>query len=221
MMTYHDEIQRLVNTALAELAQAHQRGQLVNAPVANNHFLVRWVTNALKQQRFHRCVGDDLTRWQKAGRSQGNDAALERVFQRISAYYRLFFAPDASAEQPITDQQIELFLDTMTEAGWEISTSEPLVGCGKVQLFTASPNSLALCAQQCEACFDGSLLTQPMSFFVRGNHAQFVELAWQAGFMVHKQTDYKSNVKYHGEYWIYPGNRGKQLAEIPLGFQVG
>ncbi|WP_059120682.1 DUF2913 family protein [Vibrio sp. MEBiC08052] len=220
MMTYHDEIQQVVNTALTELTQAHQRGQLVNAPVANNHFLIRWVTNALKQQRFHRCVVNDLTGWQKAGRSQGNHAGLERVFQRISAYYRLFFAPNASAEQPITDQQIEQFLDTMTEAGWEISTSEPLVGCGKVQLFTQSPNSLALCAQQCEACFDGALLTQPMSFFVRGNHSKFVDQAWQAGLMVHKRTDYKSNVKYHGEYLIYPGNRGEQLAEIPLGFQV-
>jgi hypothetical protein len=225
MMTYHDEIQRVVDTALTELAQAHQRGQLVNAPVANNHFLIRWVTNALKQQRFHRCVGDDLTGWQKAGRSQGNHAALERVFQRISAYYHLFFTTDTSTEQQITDQQItdqqiEQFLDTMTEAGWEVSTSEPLVGCGKVQLFTESPDSLALCAQQCESCFDGAILTKPMSLFVRGNHTQFVDQAWQAGLMVHKQTNYKSNVKYHGEYLIHPGNRGEQLAEIPLGFVV-
>ncbi|MDW6003848.1 DUF2913 family protein [Vibrio mangrovi] len=221
MVTYHDEIQRLVDTALAELSQAHQHGKLADAPVANNHFLIRWVTNALKQQRFHRCVGNDLTSWQKAGRSQGNNAGLERIFRQISAYYHSFFSVDNQSVQEITDQQIEQFLDEMTAEGWDISTAEPLVGCGKVQLFTESPNSLALCAEQCESCFDGAVLVRPMSLFVRGNHAQFIDKAWRAGFMVHKQTNYKSNVKYHGEYLIYPGNRGEQLAEIPLGFQPG
>ncbi|QSA19892.1 DUF2913 family protein, partial [Vibrio furnissii] len=33
-----------------------------------------------------------------------------------------------------------------------------------------------------------------------------------AGFMLHKRTDYKSNVKYHGEYLVYPGNMGLQVA---------
>jgi hypothetical protein len=218
-VVYSSEIQGLVDTALAELSQAHQSGKLVDAPVANNHFLVRWVTNALKQQRFHRCVGDDLIRWQKAGRSQGNRAELTQVFRCISAFYHGFFDQEKHACQKITDQQIEHFLDEMTAQGWDVSTAEPLVGCGKVQLFTDSPNSLALCSEQCESCFDGSLLVKPMSLFVRGNHAQFVEKAWQAGLMVHKQTNYKSNVKYHGEYLIYPGNLGEQLAEIPLGFQ--
>ncbi|KOO11963.1 alpha-acetolactate decarboxylase, partial [Vibrio xuii] len=50
--------------------------------------------------------------------------------------------------------------------------------------------------------------------------AQFIEKAAAAGFMVHKVTDYKSNVKYHGEYLVFPGNRGQHLAEIPLSFQV-
>ena len=59
-----------------------------------------------------------------------------------------------------------------------------------------------------------------MSWFVRGNHADFVEKASQAGYMVHKVTDYKSMVKYHGEYLIFPANEGNQLAEIPLSFQA-
>jgi hypothetical protein len=59
-----------------------------------------------------------------------------------------------------------------------------------------------------------------MSWFVRGNHAQFVEMAMKAGFMVHKVTDYKSNVKYHGEYLVFPNNQGNQLAEIPLNFSA-
>ncbi len=218
--SYSEEIQHVVNSALSELAEEHRSGKLANAPVANNHFLVRWVTKALKNQRFARCVGDDLTRWQKAGRSKGNDAALMTVFERISAFYRQFFTQHTS-EQPIKDSDIEAFLDHMESLGWEVSTSEPLVGVGKVQIYTDGQNSLALCSEQCDNCFDGEDMVKPMSWFVRGHHAGFVEAATQAGFMVHKITDYKSNVKYHGEYKIFPGNLGNQLPEIPLSFTVG
>ncbi|EEX41472.1 DUF2913 family protein [Vibrio furnissii] len=218
MADYYLEIQNVVNTALAELDAEHRSGKLVNAPVANNHFLVHWVTKALKGQRFHRCVVDDLTRWQKAGRSKGNQSELLFTFKRISAYYASFF--NDARDNTITDKKIEQFLDTMEQDGWEVSTSEPLVNCGKVQIFTDGQNSLALCATQCESCFEGELLTKPMSWFVRGHHAGFVEKAAAAGFMLHKRTDYKSNVKYHGEYLVYPGNMGLQVAEIPLSFKA-
>lgn len=216
--SYHLEIQKVVNSALQELAQEHAAGKLADAPVANNHFLVHWVSKALKSQRFQRCVGDDLTAWQKAGRSKGNQSGLLLQFRRISAFYARFF--NDHADNDLTDKKIEAFLDEMEQAGWEVSTSEPLVGCGKIQIFTDGQNSLALCSVQCDACFDGEMLVKPMSWFVRGFHAEFVEKASAAGFMVHKRTDYKSNVKYHGEYLIFPGNQGTQLAEIPLSFQA-
>jgi len=57
-----------------------------------------------------------------------------------------------------------------------------------------------------------------MSWFIRGNHQEFVSRAWKAGFLVHKVSDYKSTVKYHGEYRIYPKNHGESLAEIPSDF---
>ncbi len=219
MSEYTIEIQNLVNAALDELAAEHKSGKQVNAPVANNHYLVRWVTRAIKSQRFPRCVGDDLIRWQKAGRSKGNDAGLMFTFQRISKFYAEFF-PSDKEDRIIKDSDVEAFLDVMEKEGWEVSTSEELVGCGKIQIFTEGQNSLALCANQCEGCFDGEDLVKPMSWFVRGNHAQFIEKAAAAGFMVHKVTDYKSNVKYHGEYLVFPGNRGQHLAEIPLSFQL-
>ncbi len=219
MSNYTQEIQNLVNSALADLDQEHRSGKLTNAPVANNHYLVRWVTKALKSQSFGREVVADLTRWQKAGRSKGNDSGLLFIFKRISAYYAQFFSESAE-DKAIKDSDIEAFLDVMEEAGWEVSTAEKLVGGGKVQIFTEGQNSLALCADQCESCFDGELLVKPMSWFVRGNHAEFVEKASRAGFMVHKVTDYKSMVKYHGEYLIFPANQGNQLAEIPLSFQA-
>ncbi len=219
MAQYTVEIQRLVNTALAEIHAEHQAKRLANAPVANNNFMIRWVTKALKGQRFHRCVVDDLTRWQKAGRTKGNDSNLMFTFERIAAFYRDFFPADQAA-RVIKDSEIDAFLDGMEQQDWEVTTSEELVGVGKVQIFTEGPNSLALCTEQCESCFDGEKLVKPMSWFVRGNHAMFVEAASKAGFMVHKVTDYKSNVKYHGEYLIYPENQGSQLAEIPISYQV-
>ncbi len=215
MKSYYQEIQNVVNSALDDLHQQHQSGKLIDAPNANIQFLLRWVTKAIKEQKFDHCVATDLLNWQKTGRSQGNKLALETVFRRISAYYAHFFA---HGSEDVTDAQIEKLLDRMEALGWEASTSEAVVGQGKVQIYTEGQNSIALCANQCESCFDGDVLARPISFFIRGNHAQFIEEAYKAGFMLHKRTDYKSNVKYHGEYLVFPLNQGKQLAEIPLSF---
>lgn len=206
-----------VNQALEQLELQHQQGKLIDAPNLNNQYLVRWITKAIKEQRFHSCIAKDLIGWQKMGRSQGNGLALDKIFQRISAFYAQFFT---ESDSMITDAKIEAFLDHMENLGWEVSTSEPIIGHGKLQIYTEGQNSLALCANQCDSCFDGETLIKPMSFFVRGNHAQFVEQASASGLMLHKRTDYKSNVKYHGEYHIFPNNHGDQLAEIPFTFKV-
>lgn len=219
MAEYTVEIQKLVNAALEEIHAEHQAKKLVNAPVSNNNFLIRWVTKALKSQRFDRCVVADLTRWQKEGRTKGNASNLMSTFERISAFYAEFFPANEESKE-IKDSQINEFLDFMEQNDWEVSTSEPLVGVGKVQIFIEGQNSFALCTEQCDSCFDGELMVKPMRWFVRGNHAQFIEMAANAGFMLHKVTDYKSNVKYHGEYILYPNNLGMQLAEIPKSFVV-
>ncbi|MBE4458650.1 DUF2913 family protein, partial [Vibrio parahaemolyticus] len=82
-------------------------------------------------------------------RSKGNDAGLLFIFKRISAFYAQFF-PEGEDSKVIKDSDVEAFLDVMEQAGWEVSTSEQLVGCGKIQIFTEGQNSLALCADQCE-----------------------------------------------------------------------
>ncbi|MCQ6497969.1 DUF2913 family protein, partial [Vibrio parahaemolyticus] len=90
--------------------------------VATNHYLGRWVTIALKSQRCGRTVGDDLTRWQKAGRSKGTDAGLLFIFKRISAFYAQF-VPEGEDSKVIKDSDVEAFLDVMEQADWEVSTS--------------------------------------------------------------------------------------------------
>jgi hypothetical protein len=221
MSNYSVEIQNLVNAALDELDQEHKKGKLADTPVSNTHFLVRWVTRALKTQRFPRIVGDDLTRWQKAGRSKGTQSDLLFTFRNISSFYG-HFLPGDKAAPVLRDADIEALLDSAEQDNWSVCTEYDLTE--KIQLFTEGDNSLVLCAKQCEACFSNAddegreELVKPMSLFVRGNHARFVELATRAGFLVHKVTAYKSKVKYHGEYLIYPQNQGAQLAEIPIGF---
>ncbi len=216
MTTYSTDIQKVVNTALKELEQEHSKGKLANTPVSNTHFLLRWITRSLKTQRFPRSVSHDLVHWQQTGRSKGTQSDLMSVFKTISAFYDQFL-PVNHNPKAILDSDIEAFLEVMEQHQWGVSTEFELTT--KIQVFTDGENSLLLCAKQCDDCFaGGSELVKPMSFFVRGNHAEFIKLATESGFLLHKQTDYKSVVKYHGEYLIYPKNQGPKLAEIPHEF---
>ncbi|MGF1756269.1 DUF2913 family protein [Vibrio makurazakiensis] len=217
MSNYYIEIQKMVNAALEELTALHKTKKVVNAPVSNNHFLVRWVTKAIKAQAYDRSVVADLVRWQKQGRSKGNQADLMFTFKRISAFYAHFF-PVNEEPKTLKDSDVEAFMEVMYQKGWSVSSEDELTTGGKIQFFTDGDHSFALCAKQCDDSFDGELMTQPMNWFVRGNHAEFIQSAMDAGFMLHKVTDYKSAVKYHGEYIVYPGNQGSQLAEIPISF---
>ena len=218
MTAYYIEIQNVVNTALHEIKQQHDSGKLANAPVSNTHFMVRWVSKSIKAQRFHRSVVDDLVRWQKAGRSKGTQSELMFTFENISKFYAHFLPVDQEPK-PVLDSEIDAFLDYMETQNWSICTSYDLTE--KVQIFSEGENSFVVCSKQCDDCFEGgSELVKPMSFYVRGNHAEFVRQATKAGFLLHKITKYKSNVKYHGEYLVFPKNMGNQLAEIPIGFNA-
>jgi len=214
-MQYSSEIQNVVNSALSELKQSHAKGRLANTPITNTHFLARWVTTALKSQRFHACVRADLVAWQKLCRSQGAGSVLLQKFEQISALYGKYL-PLESEAPALLDSQIEAFMDHMEALGWEVVNEFEVTE--KIQVFADQPNSFVLCAKQCAENFDGAELNKPMSFYVRGNHAEFIQQATAQGFLLHKQTDYKSLVKYHGEYVIHPRNQGKKLVEIPLNF---
>lgn len=214
-MQYSQEIQRVVTCALSELKHQYEIGKLANTPITNTHFLARWVTKSIKTQAFHICVKDDLIRWQKLSRSKGAGSELLATFERIAKLYQHFLPIDLEAKT-IKDVDIETFMDHMEKKGWEVVNEFELTE--KTQIFADQPNSFVLCAKQCDDCFDGERLNKPMSFYVRGNHAAFVEEATAQGFLLHKQTDYKSIVKYHGEYLIYPSNIGPKLAEIPLNY---
>ncbi len=107
-MQYWIEIQNVVNSALTELAEQHQTGKLANTPVTNTHFMARWITRALKSQRFHACVKNDLISWQKLSRSQGTNSGLVTTFEKIAQLYARFVPVDGQP-QVVTDKQIEAY----------------------------------------------------------------------------------------------------------------
>ncbi|MFA0521565.1 DUF2913 family protein, partial [Vibrio sp. 10N.222.55.E8] len=111
--------------ALGELYALHQAGKAVDAPIANNLYLVRWVTKAIKAQSYDRVVVPDLVRWQKQGRSQGNNADLTFTFKRISAFYGKFF-PEGEQPKALKDSDVEAFMDKMYEMGWSVSSEDEL-----------------------------------------------------------------------------------------------
>jgi hypothetical protein len=217
--TYSQQLIEVIQSALEEVAAGHASGKLANTPVSNTNYLLRWVTKSIKEQRFSKTMVKDLTAWQKLGRSQGSKTALYDKFQTMAQFYGFFF-PQPDQPQPVLDAQIEQLMDVMEGLGWSVSNEYDLTGKGVAQIYTEGDSSFALCSDQCDSCFEdgGAILTKPMSFYVRGHHAQFIQQATAIGLMLHKQTDYKSKVKYHGEYIIYPNNQGNQIGEIPLDF---
>ena len=102
MSKYYIEIQKLVNDALGELYALHKAGKAIDAPIANNLYLVRWVTKAIKAQSYGREIVPDLVRWQKQGRSKGNNSDLTFTFKRISAFYGRFF-PEGEEPKALKD----------------------------------------------------------------------------------------------------------------------
>ncbi len=222
MASYVAEIQSVINDALGDLAQAHSSKRVANTPIGNTNFLARWLTNSIKQQRYTKQVAGDLIGWQKYARSKGSASDLFGEFSKIKAFYDKTL-PDLNSPTPVTDAQIEALLDSLEELNWSRATDTVIDS--KIQVFTEGDSSIVLCANECDNWFeaiegsDKERLTKPMRVFVRGDHQQFITAALAQGLLVHKQSDYKSVVKYHGLYWVYPENCGQTRPEIPFSFQ--
>lgn len=215
---YSKEIQRVINSALGDLQASKDSGRLPKNPVSANHFLIRWVTTAIKTQRFAHCAAKDLMAWQKEGRTKGTGTELPVRFEQYSRLY----AELAPMEQDLSVSKSGILAwgESLEEKEWCVTTEYEVLE--KASLFSDGDHSLIICSTQLESCFDpeSGELIKPLTCYVRGNHHEFVESAFEHGLMVHKRSDYKSKVKYHGEYLIYPHNRGTQLGEIPFSFNV-
>jgi hypothetical protein len=209
---YYQEIQHVVNQSLKEMREQQNRGRVPKNALSETHFLVHWVTKALKTHQFDRCVVPDLMKWQKQGRTKGASSDLLNTFIRISDLYARV-TPLESERVPLTESDFEALIHGLEALDWIAEIDEEL--SGKIRFDSDGENSLVFCSKQLATVFTDELLVAPISCYVRGDHQQFLQMATEAGILMHKQSDYKSIVKYHGEYVIHPNNIASQLAEMP------
>ncbi|SHI09403.1 DUF2913 family protein [Ferrimonas marina] len=204
------DILSLAQQGLTELAQSQAKGRTAKSPASEAHYFSAWVTLAIKQKRFPHSSAAQLKAWQKQARTKGQGAALKQVFEQIVATYGPLFE---NPEKPVSMRQFEALAEQLDEAGWVVEPEQEIDGT--FVHHTDGQGSLVLCArQQKEHFVDDDALVKPVSLYVRGDMRAFVQLAFDQGLLLHKVTDYKSKVKYHGEYLVYPGNRGTILAEL-------
>ncbi len=209
---FNIEIWRLAKTALAELAIAKQQGKVPNNPASEAHFFSAWVTRAIKQQRFPHCLAKLLLSWQKSARTQGIHAGLAANFTAIIETYEPLVVED-ECMAPVTQLQLLGLCEALQQQQWLVERDYSIQR--KVRHHTDGQHSLVINAEQWQNSFapDGTLM-HPLSLYVRGDVRQLTDVAMQHQLLLHKVTDYKSLVKYHGEYLIYPANAGNMLAQL-------
>lgn len=212
-MSYTIEIKRLASLALSELNDALTQKKIPTNPISEEGFLCRWVATASKKQRFLPCVNEDLKRWTQQGRSMGKNANLKAQLTEINQFYTRVFTQDD--EHPaITKNQFDQFVLSLKDADWMIHTEFDIDR--KVRVISDGQDSFAVCNTAFTQAFDETdTLTKPLSLYFRGHEPWFVAKAFEHQLLLKKITHYKSIVKYHGEYQIWPNNQMNALCVIP------
>ncbi len=213
MILFSTEIYKLLNTALSELTDAQQSGKIPNNPLSEAHYLGAWVTSAMKKKRFDPIVVPTLQGWQRQARSLGKDAGLKRQFTYLEKCYSEVL-DEQKQVQAVHKNQLDKLYAKLEAEQWMVTTD--LTVGERLNRHSGGKDSLIVCAQQMEDCFDGQgILLKPISLYVRGNQQNIIDFAFAQSLLLYKKTDYKSKVKYHGEFVIYPDNDGSFLPEFP------
>lgn len=213
MALFIEEIGKLVSDGLNELAESVESGKTPGNPVSETHFLSAWVTKSIKQQRYDPCVAKTLLAWQQQARSMGKKAQLKQQFEQVRRTLA-GLSPDGAFKAAVTAEQIQALYQALAATDWLVTTEYEVNR--KVTHHTDGQASLVACAKQYrEAIAESGEVVQPVSLYLRGDAKVVIETAYQHGLLLFKVTDYKSKVKYHGEYMIYPGNHGIHLPELP------
>ncbi|OOE88137.1 DUF2913 family protein [Salinivibrio sharmensis] len=212
-MSYVTEIQTVMAAAFDDLAAAIAAKKVVDAPNAREAFLGRWVAQAVKQQRFHHSVKADLQRWTQRARSAGTQAGLGAEFAQIQTVYAEWF-PVSEPAKPVHKSQLQQWIDCAVEAGWCVHTQDKIDR--KVKIISGGQHSMAVCPGAMHTAFDDEQhLVSPLSVYVRGPEQAVIGWAHQAWIAPTRVTAYKSIVKYHAEYRIWPNNQADGLMVMP------
>lgn len=213
MAIFYQEIYKLVSDGLQELAESLQSGKTPHNPVSETHFLSAWVTKVIKQQRYDHCTAKTLLAWQQQARSMGKNAQLKQQFEHIHQTFA-GIPRDEDVAKATTSEQIQSLYKLLEDADWLVTTGYEVNR--KVTHQTGGQASLVVCSKQYqEAVSEVGEVIKPISLYVRGDAQFIIDTAYKVGLLMYKVTDYKSKVKYHGEYIIYPQNGGSHLPELP------
>jgi len=211
MSSFSTLIHQVVSQALVDLNEAQSKGKIPKNPLSETHFLAAWTTNAIKKKRFDSDVVPTLIIWQRKARSLGKNAGLVEIFTAIKNNYEHVFDENLKTK-PVDKKQISALCETLTEQQWMVNTD--LEVGEKLNRHSGGQASMIICSQAFENDFEHNLLAKPISLYIRGDVTEAVQAAYKQSLLLYKVTDYKSKVKYHGEYVIYPNNDGTFLPEL-------
>jgi hypothetical protein len=214
MVLFSQEIYKLISTALTELTDSQTSGRTPHNPLSEAHYLGAWVTTAMKQKRFDTIVVATLQGWQRQARSLGKNAGLKAQFNYLQKCYNQVL-DEQKCVKNVHKTQLDNLYKVLEEQQWFV-TLDREVG-ERLNRHSGGKESLIVCAQEIQTCFDetGELI-QPISLYVRGNQQHIIDFAFAQNLLLYKKTDYKSKVKYHGEFVVYPNNDGTFLPEFPV-----
>lgn len=211
MSSFSISIYQVVTQALADLNDAQAKGKIPKNPLSETHFLAAWTTNAIKKKRFESEVVPTLILWQRKARSLGKNAALVETFTAIKQNYEHVFDENLKTK-PVNKDQIIALCEKLTSLQWMVNTD--LEVGEKLNRHSGGQASMIICNQAFENNFEHGLLVKPISLYIRGDIAEALQTAYEQTLLIYKVTDYKSKVKYHGEYIIYANNDGDFLPEL-------
>lgn len=211
MTSFSTSIHQVVTQALADLEAAQLKGKIPQNPLSETHFLAAWTTNAIKKKRFDTDVVPTLQIWQRKARSLGKNAALVSTFKAIKLAYEHVFDENLQAK-PVNKSQLVGLCNKLTELQWMVNTD--LEVGERLNRHSAGQASLIICSNEFESHFDNEILIKPVSVYIRGDVTEALSAAFEQSLLLYKVTDYKSKVKYHGEYIIYMNNNGDFLPEL-------
>lgn len=214
MFLFSHEVYKLITSALNELKASQASARTPHNPLSEAHFLGAWVTTAIKQKRFDSVVLETLKGWQSQARSLGKNAGLKEQFTYLEKCYSQILDTDQQL-QPVTKEQFNKLYAALNELQWMVTT-DLKVG-DKLNRHSGGKDSLVVCAEKTADSFNKqNILIAPLSLYVRGNQQLIIDLAFKQNLLLYKKTDYKSKVKYHGEFIVYPNNNGNSLPELPV-----
>lgn len=208
-MLFREQVYTLATQALESLAQSQANGKVPNNPLSESHFFSVWVSKSLKEKSFDVCMAPLLKHWQQCARTQGAGANLKSEFQSIKNTYQTL----DSIGHVVTKQKIENLIACLSTNDWQVNI-EPSIG-KKHSIKKEKASSLVIDNSKFSCVFNESNeLKSALSVFVRGDQQSFIDVAHQQGLLVFKVTDYKSMVKFHGEFIIAPNNNFNAVAQF-------